>query len=164
MTYSGSSNCYSLTGSKTLDMADALESYGYSFFFGISNPQEGLGGSTEKVPISLTQGGTVTTANNVGNYGLQYKLTFNFENTSTTPIKVKAYIISNPISHFAGISSQNGCSKFLNTENSESNNRWNFYTSPIITKTSGTITIDFKYCHLALGSRGAILQFEAVPV
>ena len=164
VTYSGSSDCYSLTGSKTLDMADALVSYRNSFFFGISNPQDGLGGSTEKVPITLTQGGTVTTANNVGNYGLQYKLTFNFKNTSSTPVQVKAYIISNPASHFAGISSSNGCSKFLSSEQSTSSNRWNFYTSPTIKSSSTPITIDFTYCHLALGSRGAILQFEAVPV
>lgn len=163
-TYSGYSDCYSLTGSKTLDMADALVSFRNSFYFGISNPEEGLGSANEKVPIHLTQGGTATTADNVGNYGLQYKLTFNFKNTSSTPVQVKAYLISNPVSHFAGISSANGCSKFLNTENESSNNRWNFYTSPTITSSSGTTTIDFTYCHLGLGSRGAILQFEAVPV
>ena len=165
VTYSGHSTAYSLTGSKTLDMADALVSYNNSFYYGISNPQEGWGSSTEKVSIITTQGPTVTTANNVGNYGLQYKLTFNFKNTSSTPVKIKAYLISNAESHFAGLSSQNGCSKHLHTNVSASSNRWNFYTSPNkISNTGSTIpiTIDLTYCHLALGSRGAFLQFEAV--
>ena len=168
VTYSGYSNNYTLNGTKELDMANALVSMYESYFFGISNPQQGLGSSVEKIPITLSYDNQteVTTEDNVGNYGLQYDLKFTFTNSGNTPIRVKAYIISNHESHFAGLSSENGCSKFLYTNdggNNTSNNRWNFYTSDIISK-SGSATIDLTYCHLALGSRGAILQFEAVPV
>lgn len=37
-----------------------------------------------------------------------------------------------------------------------------FHTTDTITKSNGSVTINFTYCHFALGSRGAILQFEAV--
>ena len=169
-TYSGYSDCYSLTGSKTLDMADALVSYRNSFFFGISNPMRSFPyNPSENVPVHLVQGGTLNVDNpddNVGNYGLKYNLKFTFKNTSSTPVKVKAYLIGNNSSHFAGLASLDGCSKFLKTEYAQpgDSNRWNFYTSDTITNSSGSVTIDFSYCHLALGSRGAILQFEAVPV
>ncbi len=160
-TYSGYANNYSLIGNKTLDMADALVSYRNSFFFGISNPYGGLGETIEKVPFYATQSGEKVT-NNIGNYGLQYKLSFKFKNTSNKAVKVKCYLISNTASHFAGLASVNGTSKFL--DSSGSSNRWNFHTTETITKSSGIVTIDFTYCHLALGSRGAILQFEAVEV
>lgn len=159
VTYSGYANNYLLSGSKTLDMADALVSYKNSFFFGISNPYEGLGGTTEKIPFYATQNGNKV-SNNIGNYGLQYKLKFTFKNTSNKDIRGKCYLISNPNSHFAGLASINGTSKFLGA--SGSNNRWNFHTTDKITKSNGSVTIDFTYCHLALGARGAILQFEAV--
>ncbi len=164
VTHSGYSNCYTLTANKTIDINGAFNDPGHSYFYGISNPEEGLGSQSENIPITLAQGQTVNTG--LGYYGLPHIMKFNFKNTGTRQLKVKAYLISNSSSHFAGISSLNGCSKFLaNHENSDNvPSRWNFYESPVITNSSGTVTIDFTYCHLGLGNRGAILQFEAVEV
>ena len=161
-TYSGFANNYSLNCTKTLDMADALVSYEKSFFFGISNPYEGLGGNSEKVTFYPNQSAYGAVNENIGNYGLQYNFRFTFKNTSNKPVKVKCYIISNTRSHFAGIASLNRASKFLSSENSSDPNRWNFHTTNTIAPSGNSVTIDFTYCHLALGSRGAILQFEAV--
>lgn len=159
-TFSGYSDFYSLSGNETIDMADALVSYRNSFFFGISNPYQGLGGSTEKMTVYTPQGGSPTDAN-LANYGIKYNLKFTFKNTSNKNVKVKCYLISNPLSHFAGLASINGTSRFLN---STDGNRWNFHTTETIASSGNPVTIDFTYCHLGLGNRGAILQFEAVEV
>ena len=148
------------TGNETIDMADALVSYRNSFFFGISNPYQGLGGSTEKMTVYTPQGGSPTDAN-LANYGIKYNLKFTFKNTSNKNVKVKCYLISNPSSHFAGLASINGTSRFLN---SAEGNCWNFHTTETIASSGNPVTIDFTYCHLGLGNRGAILQFEAVEV
>ena len=159
-TYSGYSNSYSLIGSESIDMADALVSYEHSFFYGISNPYQNWGGNSEKVTMYATQN-HIPVVNNIGNYGYQYKLSITFSNTSGHPIQIKSYLISNNQSHFAGLSSLNGCSKFLSCLEDNSSNRWNFHTVNRMENNASPITIDFDYCHLALGSRGAILQFKA---
>lgn len=163
VTYSGYSNSYSLTGRQAINIADALVSYESSFFYGISNPYQNWGGSTEKVTMYATQN-SIPVTNNIGNYGYQYKLSFTFSNTSGRPVQIKSYLISNNQSHFAGLSSMNGCSKFLSSAESSSSNRWNFHTVNRMESGASPITIDFNYCHLALGSRGAILQFKAIEL
>lgn len=164
-TYSGYSDCYSLTGSYDFDAANALVSYENSFFYGISNPYQNWGSPSEKITMYATQN-KIPVTNNIGNYGYQYKISATLRNTSTKPVQIKLYLISNNQSHFAGLSSLNGCSRFLTCQSDDprSSNRWNFYTVNRMESKAAPITIDFTYCHLALGSRGAILQFEATEL
>lgn len=163
-TYSGYSNCYSLTSERVnINMADALVSYEHSFFYGISNPYQGWGSSDERITMYATDD-KIPVTYNIGNYGYQYKMSFRFRNTSGKPVQIKAYLISNNVSHFAGLSSLNGCSKFLSNQSEASSNRWNFFTHNRLESGSGYVDIEFTYSHLALGSRGAILQFKAIEL
>ena len=171
--YSGTARKFYISTSKTLYAADAMASYYNSYFFGLTPYNGKVTNTNEHNPITLVQGGTASETalnksdRNLGNWGLQYAMNFTLKNNYSKPVKFKGYIISNPISHCAGIRSGNSVDGvFLEPNESNENpdnNRWQFFESTTLPANTGSVTIDFQYMHLSKGNAPCLMQFEVVP-
>lgn len=173
--YSGTAAAFYISTQNTLLSEDLFKSsysstlYGSSVFYGISN-KEFSGNATEHNPITLVQGGIASedslTYNNLGNYGLQYAFTTTLKNNSNQNVKFRGYVISNPNSHCAGISSGGlAVGKFLgpNGEGSNGHTRWMFCETNAISP-GNSVSLDYQYMHLSRGNTPGIIQWEAVKV
>ncbi|MFQ7292459.1 MAG: hypothetical protein ACLRQ0_09520 [Monoglobales bacterium] len=161
--YAGKANNFYISTTKTLYAADAFASYYSSYFFGIAMYKKS-GNSTEHNPIQLVQGGTASENasypnNNLGNYGLQYAMSFKLRNNHDKRVKFRGYIISNSASHCCGIQSGGIAKGKFIEPNAGGYNRWQFYESGYINKDS-YVDIDFQYMHLSKESAPGIIQFE----
>ena len=150
-----------------------MASYYNSYFFGLTPYNGKVTNTNEHNPITLVQGGTASETalnksdRNLGNWGLQYAMNFTLKNNYSKPVKFKGYIISNPISHCAGIRSGNSVDGvFLEPNESNENpdnNRWQFFESTTLPANTGSVAIDFQYMHLSKGNAPCLMQFEVVP-
>ncbi len=168
--YSGYAAASYISTQNTLRSSDLFVSYYNSAFYGITK-KNFSGNASEHNPITLAQGGIIasedsSTYNNIGNYGLQYAFSTTLKNTETTrSVRFRGYVISNPNSHCAGISS-GGVAKayFLGPygEGISGNHiRWMFCETDILTP-GQSITLDYQYMHLGRGNAPGIIQWEAV--
>ena len=167
--YSGTADAFYISTQNTLTSEDLFRSYYSSAFYGVSN-QEFSGSEFEHNPITLVQGGIASenssTYKNLGNYGLQYAFTTTLTNNSNQNVKFRGYIISNPNSHCAGISSGGlAVGKFLgpNGEGSNGHTRWMFCETNTVAP-NNSVSLDYQYMHLSRGNTPGIIQWEAVRV
>lgn len=168
--YSGTASAFYISCNHSVSSATLFSSGNRnSVFYGIAQ-KKFSGNETESNPITLLQGGIASedsdTYNNIGNYGLQYAFNTTLRNTqSTGRVKFKGYIISNPDSHCAGITS-GGLAKafFLGTNGDGPGKgyvRWNFCETAYISAGS-SITLNYQYMHLGRGNAPGIIQWEAI--
>lgn len=168
--YSGTADAFYITGNNTIESQNLFNGNNHnSVFYGIAQ-KKFSGNTTEHNPITLVQNGIVasedhSTYNNLGNYGLQYAFNTTLKNTSSSRVKFKGYVISNKLSHCAGISS-GGLARavFLGPAGEgigKNYIRWNFCETNYINAGSQT-TLNYQYMHLGRGNAPGIIQWEAI--
>ena len=170
--YSGTADAFYITGNHTIESKDLFDRKNHnSIFYGITQ-YKFSGNKTEDNPIRLVQGGTAGEDtdkyqyNNIGNYGLQYAFNTRLKNTQLSErVRFKGYVISNKLSHCAGISS-GGLARavFLGPQGEgigKNYIRWNFCETDYI-DSGDDITLNYQYMHLGRGNAPGIIQWEAI--